>query len=406
MEWWRDARFGMFIHWGIYALPARGEWYMNSGIPRDRYAQYARQFNPVKFDADRWAQIAHDAGMKYLVITSKHHDGFCMFKTKATDYNVVDATPWHKDPLAALSRACRRHGVRFGVYYSIMDWHSPDQAAAKPDPEHPTYNPTHFLPGKKDDYNRYMKTQFAELIRQYHPAILWFDGGWMPDWTDQDGREIYRYLRSLDPTLIINNRERGAGDYETPEQQIPATGLPGHDWETCMTINNNWGFNAGDDHWKSSEELIRNLVDIASKGGNYLLNVGPTAEGIIPEPEVQRLAAMGRWLKVNGPAIYGASASPFSNLAWGRCTRKASTLYLHVFDWPTDGRLLVPLKSPVTRAYLMADPQKPLSHSNEGGHLQIQVPAAAPDPLASVVAVEIEGAPEVDAAQVSTTQLK
>src|SRR5438552_14539153 len=171
MAWWRKARFGMFIHWGIYAVPAQGEWYMNSGVPRDRYAEYARQFNPVKFDADRWARIADDAGMQYLVITSKHHDGFSMFHTQTSNYNVVNATPWGKDPLEALSRACRKHGIRFAVYYSIMDWHSPDQAAAKPDPEHPTYNPTHFLPGRKEAYIRYMKTELRELIAQYHPAI-------------------------------------------------------------------------------------------------------------------------------------------------------------------------------------------------------------------------------------------
>jgi alpha-L-fucosidase len=278
-----------------------------------------------------------------------------------------------------------------------MDWHSPDQAAAKPDPEHPTYNPTHFLPGKKDEYIGYMKTELRDLIRQYHPAILWFDGQWMQGWTDQDGQELFAYLRSLDPTLIINNRIKGAGDYGTPEQQIPATGLPGQDWETCMTINNNWGYNAGDQHWKPSEELIHNLIDIASKGGNYLLNVGPTAEGVIPEPEVQRLEAMGQWLKVNGEAIYGTAASPFPSLSWGRCTRKGSTLYLHVFDWPSDGILRVPLQNKVNRAYLLADRGKALNCSVSGGALQIQVPATAPDRVASVVAMEIEGEPVVSA---------
>jgi alpha-L-fucosidase len=368
---------------------------MNEGIPRDRYAEYARQFDPVQFDADRWAQIAHDAGMQYLVITSKHHDGFSMFHTQTSPYNVVDATPWRKDPLEALSRACRQHGIHFAVYYSIMDWHSPDQAAAKPDPEHPTYNPTHFRPGRKDDYIRYMKTELRELIAQYHPAILWFDGGWMADWTDQDGQELFQYLRSLDPHLIINNRVKGAGDYGTPEQEIPATGLQGRDWETCMTINRSWGFNAGDQRWKSGEALIRNLIDIASKGGNYLLNVGPTAEGVIPEPEVQRLAEMGRWLRVNGEAIYGTSAGPFPALTWGRCTRKGRTLYLHVFDWPKDGLLRVPLKNKIRRAYLLADRHRALACSPSGDALQIQVPATAPDPVASVVALQVEGEPAV-----------
>jgi alpha-L-fucosidase len=398
MAWWRKARFGMFIHWGIYAVPADGEWYMtNHRVPRDQYAQYARQFDPVKFDADRWAQIAHDAGMQYLVITSKHHDGFSMFHTATSTYNVVDATPWRTDPLAALSRACRKHGIHFAVYYSIMDWHSPDQAAAQPDAEHPQYNPTHFLPGRKADYISYMKTELRELITRYHPAILWFDGQWMAGWTDADGQDLYQYLRSLDPTLIINNRVRGAGDYGTPEQEIPATGLPGHDWETCMTINGSWGFNANDERWKSTAQLLHNLIDITSKGGNYLLNVGPTAEGVIPEPEVERLAAMGQWLKVNGEAVYGTTPGPFPALAWGRCTRKGHTLYLHVFDWPKDGVLRVPLKSKVSRAYLLSDRRKALPCSTSGDSLQIQAPAAAPDPIASVVALQVEGEPAVAA---------
>jgi len=363
MQWWRQARFGMFIHWGIYAVPAHAEWYMNNGhVPRQAYEQYAKKFNPVKFDADQWAQIAANAGVKYLVITSKHHDGFSMFNSHATGYNVVKATPWGKDPLKELSEACRRHGVHFAVYYSIMDWHSPDQAAAKPDPEHPTYNPTSFVEGEKDDYIRYMKEQLKQLITEYHPAILWFDGGWMHGWSDADGRELFRYLRSLDPRLIINNRIKGAGDYGTPEQKIPANGLPGQDWETCMTINNSWGYNADDNHFKSARQLLQNLIDIASKGGNYLLNVGPTAEGLIPQPEVDRLEAMGAWLKTNGEAIYGASAGPFDHQPpWGRVTAKADRLYLEIFDWPSNGKLSLPAVpgKAVAAAYLLADPHRP-----------------------------------------------
>lgn len=400
MEWWREARFGMFIHWGIYSLPAHGEWYMNDGIPRDKYAEYAAQFNPTNFNADEWAKIAKAAGMKYLVITSKHHDGFCMFNTHATSYNVVQATPWHKDPLKLLSAACRRNGIRFCVYYSIMDWHSPDQEAANPDPRHPTYNPTSFIPGKKEAYTQYMKTELKELIAQYHPAVLWFDGGWMKGWTDAHGKDLYLYLRSLDPALIINNRVVGAGDYETPEQQIPANGLPGHDWETCMTINDNWGYNGADENWKSAETLLRNLIDIASKGGNYLLNVGPTSTGIIPQPEVDRLAQMGEWLKVNGQAIYDTTGSPFAKqLPWGRCTTKISggstTLYLHVFDWPADGKLLVPgLKNKINSARLLADGKK-LAVENGDDGVAISVPMTAPDEISSTIVLKFKGAPEV-----------
>ena len=405
MAWWRDARFGMFIHWGIYAVPAQGEWYMNNGhMPRDKYAEYATQFDPTNFNANQWVKIAKAAGMKYLVITSKHHDGFCMFNTKATAYNVVDATPWHQDPLKALSQACRRQGIKFCVYYSIMDWHSPDQEAAKPDPEHPTYNPTSFVPGRKAAYIKYMKVELKELITQYHPAVLWFDGQWMKGWTDEDGQALYRYLHSLDPDLIINNRIKGAGDYETPEQHIPPNGLPGHDWETCMTINHNWGYAASDHDFKSAQTLIRNLIDIASKGGNYLLNVGPDATGIIPAPEVQRLKEMGAWLKVNGRAIYGTTASPFKRqLPWGRCTTKISdnstTLYLHVFDWPHNGELLVPgLKNKIQSAYLLKRSflwHKHLATTAAENGLLIKVPAKAPDQISSTVVLKFKGAPEI-----------
>jgi alpha-L-fucosidase len=311
---------------------------------------------------------------------------------------VVKATPWGKDPLAALSQACRRHGIRFAVYYSIMDWHSPDQAAAKPDPEHPTYNPTHFAPGKKEDYIRYMKAQLKELVTQYHPAILWFDGEWMQGWTDEDGQDLFRYLRSLDPMLVINNRIKGAGDYGTPEQHIPANGLPGQDWETCMTINNSWGYNATDDHFKSPRHLLHNLIDIASKGGNYLLNVGPTSTGIIPEPEVACLQAMGAWLKTNGQAIYGCRPGPFEQQpAWGRVTAKQDRLYLEVFNWPSGGKLELPAlhNKRIAAAFLLADPRRPGVAATQGGDsTTVMLPGEPPDPIASVVVLELKPAVE------------
>jgi alpha-L-fucosidase len=411
MEWWRDARFGMFIHWGLYSEAAgywngqpqsgAGEWIMtDTRIPRAQYETLALHFDPIKFDADQWAETAHNAGMKYLVITSKHHEGFCMFKTTATDYNVVDATPWHKDPLEALSKACRRHGIKFCVYYSIMDWHSPDQAPANPDPEHPTYNPTSFVPNQKEAYIQYMETELKELITQYHPGLIWFDGQWMNGWSDEDGQQLYRYLRTLDPKLIINNRVKGAGDYETPEQYIPPNGLPGRDWETCMTMNDTWGYKRDDNDWKSTQTLIRNIVDIASKGGNYLLNVGPTGEGLIPDASIERLSEIGNWMKVNGSAIYGTSAGPFTKqLPWGRCTSKTSghhtTLYLHVFDWPADGRLMVPLSNKIKRASLLVDPSTPLRTETGTNGATIFLPAQAPDKISSTIVVKLDGAPEV-----------
>ncbi len=396
MAWWRDARFGMFIHWGIYAVPAKGEWYMtNARVPRATYEKYAAQFDPKHFDADKIAATAAAAGQKYLVITAKHHDGFCMFKTDTTKYNIVDATPWHTDPLALLAPACAEHGVRFCCYYSIMDWHSPDQDPAKADTTRPTWNPTNLAtPDHKAEYVTYMKSQLKELITHYHPGVIWFDGEWLKGWTPDDGRDLLAYLYQLDPKLIVDDRTGGAGgDYGTPEQKIPANGL-GHDWETCMTINGSWGFNAHDKKFKSTATLLHNLLDIASKGGNYLLNVGPTPDGEIPQPEVDRLTEIGAWLKTNGPALYGTSASPFKEqLPWGRATRKGNTLYLSVFDWPADGKLTVPLATPVEKACLLADPSKSLTTTADATGTTITVPMSAPDPLVTVIAVQCSAEP-------------
>lgn len=423
MKWWRDARFGMFIHWGLYAVPAGswqdkpiggiGEWIMNSAnIPVAEYEQLAKQFNPVDYDPVAWVRIAKQAGVKYLVITSKHHDGFCLFDSKATDYDVVDATPYGKCLLKPLADECRKQDIKFCVYYSIMDWHHPSQTR----PHDRGYNPTKIVAGRKTEYMDYMKQHFRELLESCDPEVLWFDGEWCDWYTEEDARDVYAYLRKLKPQLIINNRvgkgrqgmeglTKGgdhAGDFGTPEQQIPATGLPGVDWESCMTMNDTWGFKRDDHDWKSSETLIRNLIDIASKGGNYLLNVGPTAEGLIPQPSVERLDAIGKWMQINSESLYETAASPFKSLAWGRCTQKSAdgstTLFLHVFQWPGDGQLLVPgLRNPVATAYLLADADKkalPTEAVDSG--ICIKVPADAPDPICSVVVLKVAGEVEVE----------
>jgi len=423
MSWWREARFGMFIHWGLYAIPAGswrgepvdgiGEWIMDrANIPVSEYEKLAERFHPVRFDPEAWVRIAKDAGMKYMVITSKHHDGFCLFDSKVTAYDAVDATPHGKDLLKPLAEECRKQGLRFCVYYSIMDWHHPAQDRGSPD----HYNPTRIHAGRKADYLTYMTRQLEELLALCDPDVLWFDGEWPAWYTAADGHAVYAHLRQLKPQIIVNNRvgsgrqgmdgldkgdRRYAGDFGTPEQQIPATGLPGVDWESCMTMNDSWGYKRDDHNWKDAKTLIRNLVDIASKGGNYLLNVGPTAEGEIPDPSVERLRQIGQWMHVNGTAIYGTQASPLGLLPWGRCTRKEhgerTSLYLHVFDWPADGKLAVSVpKGNIERAYLLADPdQSPLRTEPAAAGLVVRVPATPPDPISAVVVLEMGGTPRI-----------
>lgn len=414
MAWWREARFGMFIHWGIYAVPAGtyrgqriagiGEWIMQrAAIPIPEYEQFARQFNPTEFDAEEWVRLAKEAGMKYIVITSKHHDGFAIFDSKVSDYDIVDRTPFRRDPLKELAEAARRHGLKLGFYYSIMDWHHPDAQA----PNYPNYND-----GKKTNPNfrryveQYMKPQLRELLTNYgEVAVLWFDGEWIPDWTEEQGRELYAFVRRLQPKILINNRvgkgrqgmqgltkEGHVGDFGTPEQEVPPQGLPGVDWESCMTMNDTWGYKSFDDNWKDTRTLIRTLIDAASKGGNFLLNVGPTAEGVIPAPSVHRLREIGEWMRVNGEAIYGTSASPFAGQpSWGRFTRKPGKLYAHVFDWPRDRRLEIPggLREEVVRAYLLADETReslPVERTATG--VVVTLPAVPPSTIASVVVLE------------------
>ena len=309
MKWWREARFGMFIHWGVYSVPAGvyhgkqngdiGEWIMNSAsIPVAEYAGYAKRFNPVKFDADQWVSIAKNAGMKYIVITSKHHDGFAMFHSQVSRYNIFDATPFHRDPLKELAEACRKQGIRLGFYYSqAQDWHHPGGAAYRAIGEGRFRKTDHWDPaqdGSLDEYvHKIAAPQVREILSNYGPvAVLWWD---TPVAMTNEEIETLRSLLKLQPGIITNNRlsVSYSGDTETPEQFVPAAGYPGRDWETCMTMNDTWGYKSYDNHWKSSETLIRNLIDIASKGGNYLLNVGPTSEGVIPQPSVERLREVG-----------------------------------------------------------------------------------------------------------------
>jgi alpha-L-fucosidase len=414
MKWWKEARFGMFIHWGLYSIPAGewkgktqyGEWIRTSAqIPLKTYDKFIDQFNPVKFNADEWVRMAKDAGMKYIVITTKHHDGYCNFYTEQTDFS-VKSTPFKKDPMKDLADACRKYGVKLCFYYSIMDWHHPDYTPRRDWEKGRSAKGANF-----DKYVDYMKAELKEILLNYGDiGILWFDGEWESTWNNKYGREIYDYCRSIQPDIIINNRANAGripvdgldgglmgGDYGTPEQEIPATGMPGKYWETCMTMNEHWGYNSHDKNFKSTRELLRNLSDIASKGGNYLLNVGPTAEGLFPWESIERLKEIGDWMKVNGEAIYGTEANPFAATPWGRCTMKATStgtrLYLHLFDWPADGKLTLSgcLNEPA-KAFQLADTKKsPLKVTRKDDAILITLPKTAPDSLISVVVIDLKG---------------
>ena len=401
MDWWKEAKFGLFIHWGVYSVPAGvydgkdiegiGEWIMNRGkIPTARYQAYAKEFNPVKYDPEAWVKMAKDAGMKYLVITSKHHDGFTLFETKASKWNIVEATPYGKDLLKPLAEACHKQGIKLGFYYSqAQDWNNPGGAASGGHWDKAQH-------GSMDEYiDKVAVPQVKEILSNYGQVdILWWD---TPTDMTKERAEKFLPILAKYPNLITNNRLGGGynGDTETPEQFVPATGFPGRNWETCMTMNDTWGYKSKDDKWKSTTEIIQTLIDIVSKGGNYLLNVGPTSEGLVPQPSIERLAEVGKWMKINGEAIYGTTASPFSYLPWGRCTQKGNKLYLHVFDWPKDGKISLPVLNTISRAYLLSDPKKTLKVEKSKSKNTITLVGEAPDKIASVVVVELNSAPEV-----------
>lgn len=407
MDWWSKARFGMFIHWGVYSVPAGvyegkeskglGEWIMHDQkIPVDVYRAYAKSFNPVNYDPEKWVLMAKAAGMKYIVITTKHHDGFAMFDSKASDWNIVKATPYGKDVIKMLADACRKYHMKLGFYYSqANDWNNPGGAAAG----------GHWDKAQDGSFDEYIDKvaipQVREILNNYGDvAELWWD---VP--TDMTPERAARFLPLLKdhPDLITNNRLGGGvqGDLETPEQYIPATGISGRYWEACMTMNNTWGYKVNDHNWKTSKTLIRNLIDISSKGGDYLLNVGPESSGKFPEPIVNILSDIGNWMKINSESIYETSASPFKILPWGRCTVKQlangnTILYLHVFDWPANGELVVPgLNNAAISAKLLANGNTLKTKKNNDG-LLITVPAAALDENATVIKLLIHGMPKVD----------
>lgn len=387
-QWWHEARFGMFIHWGLYAVPANdSEWHMRTRKKSiAEYSQYAKQFNPIKFNADEWAELAKEAGMKYVVITAKHHDGFALFKSEASHYNMVDATPFKRDIIKELSEACPNHNVRFGVYYSLLsDWGHPGGAIGEP-----AWDTAQL--GNFDDYfNNIAYRQVKELLTNYGPVSeLWFDtdGPLKPTPTQQE--KIFE-LTKHHPQMIVNNRCT-MGDFDVAEghgyAQAPIT-----DFELCNNIiMGSWGYrkNYKPENVRSVPELIRELIDVASQGGNYLLNVGPKADGTLTDEETDRLKGIGKWMKINGEAIYGTEKSPFDFLSWGRCTRKKDTLFLHIFDWPSNGKISLPITNRVKSAWLLSG-KSSVQYQTVNGRLELKLPSNAPDSVASVVALKVEG---------------
>jgi alpha-L-fucosidase len=406
LSWWREARFGMFIHWGLYAvlagewrgqrIPGIGEWIMHRAhIPVRDYEKLTAEFDPVDFDAEAWVSLARDAGMKYLVITAKHHDGFAMFKS-THPYNIVAATPFGRDPMRELAAACQRHGIRLCFYYSQdLDWHAPggsghwEEADAPPAPE-----------VRQAAFARYLeekaKPQLRELLTEYGPVgLIWFD---VPAAVSREqSHELRQLVHSLQPDCLVSGRVgHDAGDYGSlGDNQIPAGRVRG-DWETPATLNDTWGYKHYDHNWKSVGYLIRLMVQCASKGVNYLLNVGPTREGLIPTPSIERLTAVGQWLKTNGESIYGTAQSPFpGDFPWGRVTCRPGHLYLHFFNWPGGDFALAGLRSRVRAVRLLADGRQRVRFCQEydatADHhtLHLGLPTVAPDLVVTVVALDL-----------------
>jgi alpha-L-fucosidase len=421
IAWFHEAKYGMFIHWGLYAIPAGewkgqripgiGEWIMfRAKVPVTEYAQLARQWNPVKFDANAWVQLAKDAGMKYIVITSKHHDGFALYQSKASTYDVVDATPSKRDILKELAAACRKHGMRLGYYYSqSQDWHDPNGAGNSWD-----FGPDRVEGKEQKNYDKYLREkaepQVRELLTEYGPvALVWFDTPQMM--TSERARRFTNLVRQLSPDTLIDGRLGEPGDYVTTGDNVIPAVAQSEAWEVPATINHTWGYRKDDHDWKSPGDIAFKLVDIVSKGGNYLLNVGPMADGVIPQPSQDNLRAVGAWLRKNGEAIYGAGKTPWGEelgepsargtkdlrgqplqllrKEW-RATTKPGKVFITLFEEPRVPFEVPPMKNKVRRAYRLED-GVPVDFTSDGGRTVLNIPRPIWDLMGTVVVLEIEG---------------
>lgn len=412
--WYRRAKFGMFIHWGPYSQASvEASWPIMvpkpGGITEDAYRALPKTFNPDRFDPQAWVDLARRAGQRYMVFTTKHHDGFCMFDSAYTDYKITN-TPYGKDIVAQLAKACHEDQMPIGFYYSPPDMHHPGFR----DTTRPASEGWHGQPERPEwqSYLAYMQLQLRELLTRYGPvALIWFDG--LNNQQKYDGAQVLRMIAAQQPTTLINDRLGVDGDYETPEQFIPTAiptigvSLQGIDpsvsrklkttvprpedfrlWETCMTINNTWAYNKNDHDYKSARTLIRGLVEVASRGGNLLLNVGPQPDGQI-QPEFQeRLKAVGAWLDLNGDAVYDTTYGPIQNVAGLRTTAGPKAIYIHVFDWTPPSLTLTGVDARILSARLLAS-GAPLNFRQSETRLEIEIPPAAPDPDVSVIALNL-----------------
>lgn len=378
---WEDARFGLFLHWGPQGRG--GESILKPAV--------LNKFNPTKFDADEWVLTAKDLGFKYIVITTKHHAGFCMFDSKFTDHDIIDATPFGRDPMKELADACAKHGMLLGFYYSVWDI------------KHPAYTKNIGSP-KYAEYQQYMIDQTTELLTNYGPIVtLWMDGEWVNTWSYERASEYRDVVRKLQPDILfvdrIGQRRLGDGDYSSSENFVPYIGdnIDGRLWESCVRFDGSW-FWAGKDTSQSLDWALRNLVDAVSRGGNLLMNMGPTPEGLLPPTSVEKLRPLGAWLRKHGEAIYGSDRGPHYLLDWGNCTRRENTLYYFIADWPKDGKLVIPgLKTEVKSMSFLGDSAgASIAFKALGGNVVVTVPKASLDPLMSVLKVELDGPPVVD----------
>jgi alpha-L-fucosidase len=401
-RWFQDAKFGLFVHWGVYSVLGDGEWVMNNRrIPARDYEKLPALFNPTEFDPKEWVSLVKAAGMKYITITSKHHDGFAMFDSKVSDWDIVDRTPYKNDVLKLLADECQRQGVKLFFYHSHLDWHHPDyhprgrtgRDAGRPDQ------------GEWYRYLDYMDAQLTELLTNYGPiGGIWFDGWW--DRPDADWRlqKTYDLIHRLQPGALVGNNHHKkpfpGEDFQMFEKDLPGKNTAGFNedsvigdlpLETCETINNSWGFNLNDPRYKSTRDLVHYLVRAAGYGANFLLNVGPMPNGKIQPEFVTRLQEIGRWLEKNGESIYGTRGGPISPRPWGVTTQKDNKVYVHLLDWEDQALALPPLPAKVAAARMLVG-GAPVTFREDAGGVVLRVPTAGRDALDTVVVVELAGA--------------